>query len=214
MVSTELFHGSSVTLKSSWSDADCELLLQWRMQLSMIPGFTASGGRQGLTLADIKAYVQRPNVNIFLIQALDGDVLGFIDSRELAYPGSVEVGCMVSESSLHGAGYAMEAIMLIMDYQFHEMNSHRIQFFTAAFNKPVVSMLCSGWVHVDGVMRDYYFLDGHYHDAVVASILRDEYYTMLNSVRMAPADLVPRADKEQARELLAKYLTDNPITVS
>jgi hypothetical protein len=31
---------------------------------------------------------------------------------------------------------------------------------------------------------------------------------------MAPADLVPREEKEQARDLLAKYLTDNPITVS
>jgi RimJ/RimL family protein N-acetyltransferase len=214
MVSTDLFHGSSVTLKSSWSDKDCELLLQWRIQLAMVPGFTASGARQGLTLADIKAYVQRPNVNIFLIQINDGNVIGFIDSRELAYSGSVEIGCMISEDSLHGAGYAMEALMLIMDYQFHEMNAHRIQFFTAAFNKPVVSMLCSGFVHVDGVMRDYYFLDGTYHDAVVASILRDEYYSLLDSVRMTPANLVPREDKEQARELLAKYLSDNPITVS
>ena len=75
-------------------------------------------------------------------------------------------------------------------------------------------MLCSGWVHVDGILRDYYFLDGTYHDAVAASILRDEYYNLRNSVRMAPADIVPREEKEKARELLAKYLTDNPITVS
>lgn len=214
MVSTDIFRGSSVTLRSSWGDRDCELLLQWRMQLSMIPGFTASGARKGLTLADIKGYIQQPNVNIFIIQTHDDNAIGFIDSRELAYSGSVEIGCMINENSLHGAGYAMEAVMLILDYQFHEMNAHRIQFFTAAFNRPVVAMLCSGWVHVDGILRDYYFLDGTYHDAVAASILRDEYYNLRNSVRMAPADIVPREEKEKARELLAKYLTHNPITVS
>ncbi len=214
MVSTDLFRGSSVTLRSTWGEQDCEFLLQWRMQLSMIPGFTASGGRRGLTLTDIKAYVQQPGVDIFIIQTHDGNPIGFIDSRELAYSGSVEIGCMISEDSLHGAGYAMEAVMLIMEYQFHEMNAHRIQFYTAAFNKPVVSMLCNGWVRVEGVLRDYYFLDGSYHDLVAASILRDEYYSMLNSVRISPSDLVSPADKEQARQLLAKYLADHPITIS
>lgn len=220
MVSTDrfrgaaLFQGSAVSLTATANEQDYDLLLQWRLQLSMIPGFTATGARQGLTLADIKAYTQQPNVDIFIIRTRDGNPIGFVDSRELAYSGSVEIGCMISEDLLQGGGYAMEAIMLLMDYQFHEMNAHRIQFFTAAFNKPVVSMMCSGFVHVDGILRDYFFLDGAYHDAVTASILRDEYYTMLNSAGMSPSNFVPQAEKEEARQMLAKYLADNPITVS
>ena len=55
-------------------------------------------------------------------------------------------------------------------------------------------------------MRDYYFLDGAYHDAVIGSILRDEYYAMTR-----PAENVPRADVKEARRILGEYLEKNPI---
>lgn len=209
-----LLQGSSVAL-TSVEEPDYELLLRWRLQLSTTPGgISASGTKSHPTPADIRNYIQQPGVSLLIIRTLEGRPVGFVNWRELAYPGSVEMGCMIGDDALWGAGYAMEAVILVMDYQFHEKNAHRIQFSAAAFNKPMVRLLCSGVVRIEGILRDYFFLDGDYHDLVCASILRDEYYEMTSAANMTPTDVVPSADKDEARQLLAKYLADHPIAIS
>jgi RimJ/RimL family protein N-acetyltransferase len=215
MTAIALLKGSSVGLTNIGDEQDYELLLEWRLHLSgTAGGIPSSGSKSHPTLADIKNYAQQPGVSILMIRTHDGRAIGFVNWQQLAYPGSIEMGCMIGDDSLWGAGYAMEAVLLVMGYQFHEKNAHRIQFTAAAFNKPMVQMLCSGVVRIEGVLRDYFFLDGAYHDMISASILRDEYYAMTRTANMSPTDIVPAADKDEARLLLAKYLADNPITIS
>lgn len=211
MASVAFLKGSSVALTAVGDEDDYNLLLQWSATAA---GVYASGAKPNLTLAEMKAYVQQPDTRILIIRTNEGRPIGCLNWKGLAYEGSIEMGCMIGDDTLWGAGYGMEALILVMDYQFHERNVHRIQFLSAAFNKPVIRMLCSGFAHIDGILRDYFFLDGDYHDAVIASILRDEYYSMLRSTNMSPTDAVSDADKDQARSILAKHLADHPITIS
>jgi hypothetical protein len=58
-------------------------------------------------------------------------------------------------------------------------------------------------------MRDYYFLDGTYQDAIFGSMLRDEYYNY-----MPPRESVAAAEKEEAIAMLHDYLAKNPVTLA
>jgi hypothetical protein len=101
--------------------------------------------------------------------------------------------------------------MLLLDYLFHERNAHRVQATTALFNKHSMSVLTRGEFVLEGVLRRYYYLDGEYHDATVWSMLREEYYAIAARMQqknpeLTVTDLVPAADKAEARRLLADYL--------
>jgi diamine N-acetyltransferase len=54
--------------------------------------------------------------------------------------------------------------------------------------------------------KDYYFVDGQYHDALIGSILRNEYYAVRE-----PSAIIPAEDKEAARRIAAEFLEKNPI---
>jgi hypothetical protein len=78
----------------------------------------------------------------------------------------------------------------------------------------MVEFFCSGLLRLEGVLRDYYFLDGEYHDAVIGSLLRDEYYALVDAYQIVPPNTISEGEKEQARKLLLEHLALHPIKIS
>lgn len=58
---------------------------------------------------------------------------------------------------------------------------------------------------IEGILRDHYFIDGEYHDAVVSSILRDEFYEYPETDSI---DSIPKEEKRAIRQELNEYLSD------
>lgn len=187
-------------------ERDFELFSQWSSSSSWT---YVSGKRDFFTPDEFKEMLRRTDNHFLMVRTMDGRTVGAVSWRTVDYPGSFEIGVMVGDAERWGSGYGMEAALLLLTYLFDSLNAHRVQFTCGVFNKLAVATFTSGLIRVEGVMRDYYFLDGTYQDAVFGSMLRDEYYNY-----MPPRESIAAAEKEEAIAMLHDYLAKNPVTLA
>ncbi|GHC96078.1 aminoglycoside N(6')-acetyltransferase [Nocardiopsis terrae] len=92
-------------------------------------------------------------------------------------PDNAEAHYRVALSSMEhtGRGYGTEATDLVLEYAFETAGLHRVALEVFAFNTNAErSYARSGFVR-EGVWRQHLRWDGEWHDAVLMSILADEY---------------------------------------
>lgn len=109
---------------------------------------------------------------------------------------SVSVGILIADDSMWTLGYGAEAIDNVIEELFYTHDVHRVEFMTALSNHAMASMLARrGGPVIDGILRDYFYVDGQYEDAVVWSILRHEFDE-------ASEGLADRVERQAARRRL------------
>lgn len=74
-----------------------------------------------------------------------------------------------------GKGYGTEAMRLMVDYGFRELNLHRISLGVYAFNPRAIRVYEKIGFVKEGVLRDSLYWDGDYIDEITMSILEDEW---------------------------------------
>ncbi|HEY3953170.1 MAG TPA: GNAT family protein [Streptosporangiaceae bacterium] len=203
--------GTSINLEPVTSDEDCELLARWA---SSTAGTYASGGRAFVTTAEFRESLGASPTTFLMVRTHQGRAVGAVTWQHLEHSGSFLIGVMIGDPDLWGAGLGVESVSLLIEYLFHSCNAHRVQFICGSYNKPMIEIACSSLIRVEGVLRDYYFLDGAYHDGVIGAILRDDYYSARCGPGLRPSDVVPETDKAEARKILSGYLAENPITLA
>jgi RimJ/RimL family protein N-acetyltransferase len=194
----------SVTL-GPVTDRDFELLSQWASSKSWV---YAGGSRQFLSPDAFRKLIESGRDNFLMVIDRDGRSIGAVTSRTGQYPASFEIGTMIGDAARWQIGFGIEAVLAIVGQLFDTRHAHRVEFICGVFNKPAIQACCSGLIQIEGVLRDYYYFDGAYHDAVIGSILREEYYSMVR-----PGETVPKAEKDEARHILDEYLRTNPIVL-
>lgn len=193
---------SSVSL-GSVGDRDYELLSQWA---ATTPFVYAGGSRRYLGADDFKKLIEGSLDTFLMVRTRDRRTIGAVSYRIGTYRNSFEIGVMIGDTTLWQAGFGLEAISALFSMLFDSQHAHRIEFICGVFNKAAVQACCSGLTHIEGVLRDYYYFDGTYHDAIISSILREEYYSMVR-----PAETVPKDEIAEAHRILWDYLARNPI---
>jgi diamine N-acetyltransferase len=192
----------SVTL-APVTDEDCALLAQWTSSNTWV---YASGIRNHTSAADVKAFLDRVDDTFLIVCAPDGQAVGVVSWKPTDTPGSYIVSTMIGDPDMWGAGFGLEAVILLIGMLFDSKSAHRVGFTCGVFNRRMVEIFCSGLVTVEGILRDYYFVDGAYHDALIGSILKDEYYAARE-----PSEIVSAEEKEAAQRIVADFLEKNPI---
>lgn len=86
---------------------------------------------------------------------------------------SAEFGVFLSKEA-QGKGLGKEALLLLFDYGFKEMNLHKIWCEVYDLNNSVELYRHIGLVD-EGILRDNYFCEGKYGNSYVLSILEDEW---------------------------------------
>jgi RimJ/RimL family protein N-acetyltransferase len=200
--------GQSVELLPLGGDEDFALLAEWSASSAYSYG---TGAPRFRTLDEIKASVRQPGSGHLMVCTLDGRKIGVVEWHQQAYTNSFMMGIIVGEADAWGRGYGFESVFMVLEMLFHAFNAHRVQVAAGLFNKPMVEILTQGIITVEGVLRDYFFLDGEYHDMLIGSILRREYYANRDGGPLKPVDVIPAAEKQQARQLLSRYLAEHPI---
>ncbi|MFD8491825.1 GNAT family N-acetyltransferase [Amycolatopsis sp. NPDC059657] len=202
--------GELVSLHPALTDADYATLADWSSSISSV---YSSGQVQPFTGPKLREAAEQAQTHFLMVRDREGKTVGGVNWRPMTYDGHFEVGNAIGEPELWGLGYGVESVLLLLDHLFHQRNAHRIHLLTASFNKRMVQIFTSGPITVEGILRDYFFLDGQYHHAVVGSILRAEYYDALTSADRQRLDLVPPQDKVDASTLLRKFLDENPVAL-
>ena len=88
---------------------------------------------------------------------------------------TAEVQIRIGEVSQRGKGYGTEALRLLMDFAFNDLNLHRVQlhvFSTNASARRVYEKI--GFV-LEGTMKEAAYIDGRYVDLEMMRLLKQEY---------------------------------------
>jgi RimJ/RimL family protein N-acetyltransferase len=72
-------------------------------------------------------------------------------------------------------GYGSEAMRLMVNYGFKELNLHRIELDVFAFNTRAIRVYEHIGFQREGLLRDTLFYDGEFHDTVLMSILESDW---------------------------------------
>lgn len=78
-------------------------------------------------------------------------------------------------SAFQCRGYATEATKAIIRYGFEKMNLHKIQICTKTINEPSKRVIEKCGFTYEGMLRDYFYMNGDYVGRLYFSMLRNEF---------------------------------------
>ena len=172
--------GRHVTLRPL-TPHDAEVTQGWR-----------TGGRAQLlnrgaqTVAEQQAWIEgRPATEYNFVMMLDtGDLVGMYSliDVDMHHRRAVAAHFLIGEPELvapYGAGViAAEATQLLYRLAFDELKLHRLDGTVSGDNVGMIRYdQYLGW-QVEGRLRDHYFLNSHYQDAVCVGLLEADYRTV------------------------------------
>lgn len=112
---------------------------------------------------------------VFAMEDTEGELLGLVNLDGVDWvQRNTEVGLALL-SGARGRGYAGEAMRLLLDYLFRQLNLHRVFARIMEPNKPSRRLFERlGFVH-EGSMREQVYRDGAYVDMCFYGLLQQEY---------------------------------------
>lgn len=81
----------------------------------------------------------------------------------------------IGDKEAWGKGYGAEAMKLLLDFGFLEMNLHRISLRVFSFNSRAIKLYEKLGFQQEGKLRESIFRGGKWHDIIHMSILKNEY---------------------------------------
>ena len=79
------------------------------------------------------------------------------------------------DGSSQGKGYAKEAIQMLLDYGFNTLNLNKITSESMESNVAILKLTKKMGFKEEGVMKDHFFHQGEFKNAVLFGLLRDDY---------------------------------------
>lgn len=189
------------------SDDDFRVMARWMSSASLAAALT-SDVRERPTPAALRTACEN-GANFLLILQHDKEPIGTASWRVKGNPRSYEISLMIGDPSHWASGLGGEAAVKLVDHLFMTYDARRVSALTASYNRHAFPTLAKGGFTLEGVLRDYYFLDGAYYDATIWSILQSEHRALLaaeTKASMQYQPLVPEADKERARQMVTRAI--------
>ena len=81
----------------------------------------------------------------------------------------------IGDAGERGQGYGSDAVRVLLQYAFLEMNLHRVGLEVMAYNADAIRAYQAAGFQQDGRMRAFVYRDGVYYDVYMMSILRPEW---------------------------------------
>ncbi|GKV56404.1 acetyltransferase [Sporosarcina sp. NCCP-2222] len=111
-----------------------------------------------------------------IVDQLSGQAIGItslihIDMKNRNAECIIDIG----EKDFHGKGYGREALTLLLDYAFREINLHRVALRVFSFNERAISLYEKIGFQHEGASREALFRNGQWHDVICMGILQSEY---------------------------------------
>lgn len=117
----------------------------------------------------------------FAIEAIeDGRYIGGCGINETDWKNSsVVIGIFIGDKKLWGKGYGYDAVKVLIEFIFLQMNINKIKLSVYAFNERAIKCYEKCGFKREGTLRQEIFRDGKYHDEHIMAILREEFYAGL-----------------------------------
>lgn len=113
----------------------------------------------------------------YAIVTKDGTFIGGCGANHVDQKNKrASVGIFIGHRDYLGKGYGTEAMKLLVDFLFREVNLHKVKLNVFAFNKRAIRSYEKCGFKVEVVSRDGLYRDGQYHDIYVMSLMADDYF--------------------------------------
>lgn len=80
-----------------------------------------------------------------------------------------------------GRGYGTDAVKVLLDFIFNQMNVHKVSLTVFSFNTRAIRCYEKCGFKVEGCLRNEIFKDGKYHDSIAMGILKEEFMLQGNA---------------------------------
>ncbi len=157
---------------------DAEKLARWTEDADYIRQLDTDYARP-VTVEDMAKRMNEsgPNSVYFHIRTLDTDqFIGFVVLHSIEWNnqcGLLAIG--IGEPEFRGHGYSSEALQLIINYAFRELNLNRIGLDVISTNPRAIRAYQKAGFQMEGTMRQAVLRDGQPADRIIMGILRSEW---------------------------------------
>lgn len=117
------------------------------------------------------------NGYLFAIRPLDEPTLiGYVELDGILWSNGIAwLGLGLGDRGSWGRGYGTEAMSLILNFAFNELNLRRVQLSVFSYNERAIALYEKlGFVR-EGVYREYLMRDGQLYDMYLYGLLRREW---------------------------------------
>ena len=111
-----------------------------------------------------------------IVNRTTNDAIGTCGLYQIFWPGRrAEFRIFIGDTSYHNKGFGTQAGHLLLQYGFLKSNMEVIHLGVNASNLGAVNSYKKLGFVQEGIRRKYVYAWGEYHDAIMMSILREEY---------------------------------------
>jgi len=125
----------------------------------------------------VEEIIANKSKRYFMIQSLDGSrEIGLIGLSKIDFgSASAELIVLIGEVDCWGKGLGRDAISVVLHHAFARMNLHRVYLRVADYNERAISCYKASGFQIEGRLRHDHFHKGAYRDALIMSILKEEF---------------------------------------
>jgi len=174
-----LLEGENVKL-TAIDDADIPIIEEWFNDIrflrhyDMVPAIPKNLKQ---VAEMIKYYNDSQEKYIFAVRTKDNNrIIGVAGFDEIIWSNGVStVFIGIGNNEFTGKGFGTEAMRLLLDYGFNELNFYRIQLNVIAYNERAIKLYEKLGFIREGTLREFIFRDGKRYDMYVYGLLRHEW---------------------------------------
>jgi RimJ/RimL family protein N-acetyltransferase len=113
---------------------------------------------------------------LMIVKKLGDQPIGFIRVNWLTNPSrNVWLRIIIGDKKSWGKHYAGNALQLVLEWLFNELNIHRISLETYATNKRALKFFKKVGFRQEGIAREAHFSDGDFYDIICFGLLKKEF---------------------------------------
>lgn len=178
-ISRHFWRGETIRLTAVTKE-DMPVLARWYQDPGFLRLWNADPAKPQ-TEADVSKWqeeeAKKENAYRFAIRPLEGnDLLGLLELDGILWnngTGWIAIG--FGDRGHWGKGYGSEAMRLLLDFAFGELNLHRVQLTVFAYNERAIHLYEKlGFVR-EGIYREFLHRDGTRYDMYLYGLLRREW---------------------------------------
>lgn len=176
---TNLFRGRLVCLTAP-IEADTHLMARWSEDANYLRAMDTDYARP-LSPKDLAERLEDertdPNAITFHLRTVEeGRLIGLVALHSIEWNnGTAMLSIGIGDAAYRGKGYGSEALSLILNYAFRELNLYRVGLDVIANNAQALRAYEKAGFRREGALRLAVARDGQRHDLVLMGILREEW---------------------------------------
>lgn len=186
-----------MVLRRPESDQDVADIVRWMSEESAAAALS-NDAVDHVTAAMVRQLLDS-GFDAWIVGLHDGSSVGLASWKKVGAARAFELALVIADPELWRRGIGAEAALRVVDHLFFTVGAHRVAAVTGSHNPYATPALARGGFTLDGILRDYYFIDGQYSDALVWSMLEHEHRAIVTAAARTPWAYQQRVPDEERR---------------